>query len=214
MSGAKISEARALTQALSAVAVARRRSVDPELHGPEEDLDHRALARMAITTEVDDATAANAAAGRLGAHGYGGSGIFGAGSRLDALHQALAAVHLDLTSALVRVELDLSRDSARRDSTRRARLRRNASGGAPAPQALASGDAIGTRVPPPGSHGASVVHHEVMAHNPHLATHPTCAHAEARLLAEVRKHAAARAVAKVLIFQLRPRRLRRLMRPL
>ena len=74
--------------------------------------------------DVVDAAADSALRGRLGAHGYGGSGIFGAGSALDALHQALAAVHLDLVSALVRVELDLGKVDARRDHARRTRARK------------------------------------------------------------------------------------------
>ena len=88
-----------LRVALNAANRARAEAADPDLHEPVEAADHAALARQSITAEVDDVSAAAAAAGRLGAHGYGGSGIFGAGSQLDTLDQALAAVHLDLIDA-------------------------------------------------------------------------------------------------------------------
>ncbi len=88
-----------LRVALNAANRARAEAADPDLHEPVEAADHAALARQSITAEVDDVSAAAAAAGRLGAHGYGGSGVFGAGSQLDTLDQALAAVHLDLIDA-------------------------------------------------------------------------------------------------------------------
>ena len=88
-----------LRVALNAANRARAEAADPDLHEPVEAADHAALARQSITADVDDVSAAAAAAGRLGAHGYGGSGVFGAGSQLDTLDQALAAVHLDLIDA-------------------------------------------------------------------------------------------------------------------
>ena len=104
-SGSSGSMLRAAVQtlrvALNAANRARAETVDPDLHEPVEAADHAALTRQSITAEVDDVSAAAAAAGRLGAHGYGGSGIFGAGSQLDTLDQTLAAVHLDLIDARV-----------------------------------------------------------------------------------------------------------------
>ena len=88
-----------LRVALNSANRARAEAADPDLHEPVEAADHAALARQSITADVDDVSAAAAAAGRLGAHGYGGSGVFGAGSQLDTLDQALTAVHLDLIDA-------------------------------------------------------------------------------------------------------------------
>lgn len=94
--------------ARAAVADARSRATKFEIHVPVEEADHVQLARQSITTEIDE-TSVEAAVklGRLGAHGYGGSGIFGAGSALDPLHQALAAVELDLLTVRVTLELDI-----------------------------------------------------------------------------------------------------------
>lgn len=132
-----------------------------------------------IQTQVDDAAADSALRGRLGAHGYGGSGIFGAGSALDALHQALAAVHLDLVSAIVRVELDLGKIDARRDHARRTRARKR--------DHVRPGG--GDEAPGPATAWAAT---------------PACAHAEARILAELRRHHAGRAVARTRMAADRP----------
>ena len=96
-----------VVSARGAVSRARARAVRTELHAPVEALDHEQLARQSITTDVDDASVAAAGVkSRLGAHGYGGSGIFGAGSALDAMHQALAAADLDLVACRAQLESD------------------------------------------------------------------------------------------------------------
>lgn len=99
-----------IVAAKRAVADGRARAVCNEIHFPIEEHDHVQLARQSVTTDVDEESVKAAELhSRLGAHGYGGSGIFGAGSVLDPLHQALAAVDLDLLAANAQLELELDK---------------------------------------------------------------------------------------------------------
>ena len=113
-----------LRKGLDAVHDARSLAVRALVHRPVEEADLVYVARQSITTNVSDCAVAAATKGRLGAHGYGGSGIFGAGSVLDSLHQALAALDVDLLIALARTELDLGRYRSKRFDFHQRRIER------------------------------------------------------------------------------------------
>lgn len=67
-----------IEQRIKDVDLVREEYVLPHLHRPDHPDDMACLHRAAITCDVDDATA-EACERRLGAGGYGGSGIYGAG---------------------------------------------------------------------------------------------------------------------------------------
>ena len=98
--------------ALNDIDDARTEFVLPHLHKPNGPDDVTCLHRASITMDVDDDTAA-ACERRLGAGGYGGNGIYGAGSVLDPLHQTIASLHVDMYSLLFRLELRLANKLAK-----------------------------------------------------------------------------------------------------
>jgi hypothetical protein len=86
----------------------RAKLVSFELHRPGTTIDDGALTRCAFTTEIDDRTEQ---AGRTRVTGgfaeSSDNGVYGAGSKLHALEQAVAAIHVDMISTLMRIELVL-----------------------------------------------------------------------------------------------------------
>ena len=82
----------------------RANLVSFEHHLPSSQEDALALTRAAVTTSTG-AVCEQLGANRLGAGAYGGSGIFGAGSQLQDMHDRLAAVHADMVASMLRVEV-------------------------------------------------------------------------------------------------------------
>ena len=124
--------------ALNDIDDARTEFVLPHLHKPNGPDDVTCLHRASITMDVDDDTAA-ACERRLGAGGYGGNGIYGAGSVLDPLHQTIASLHVDMYSLLFRLELRLANKLAKTGALKRHRAEVKAARAARAKEAKRGG---------------------------------------------------------------------------
>jgi len=97
---------------LARINAVRDEFVDPRVHNPFEKSDVEALAHASFTTALEDDQAARFSQGRLGAFGYAGQGVFGAGCQLDAAHEELHCFHADIVSTRFSLELALSRADA------------------------------------------------------------------------------------------------------
>jgi hypothetical protein len=84
----------------------RSDEVSFERHLPSSGADATALTMASITTQVDEVCEMLSAT-RNGAGAYGGSGVFGTSSQLQSVHQRIAALHMDLVAAVLRVEVAL-----------------------------------------------------------------------------------------------------------
>jgi len=87
----------------------REELINPGIHKPVYIDDISALSRASVTLFVDDFSHMEAKK-RLGASAYAGQGVFGTASQLDPLIQAIAAMQVDLSYTLFRIELSLGKE--------------------------------------------------------------------------------------------------------